>query len=308
MLEVKNLTKKYGSFEALKNISFLVNDSTIYGFLGKNGAGKTTTMNILAGLINYNSGTILINDSDFRREKRILLKKIGYLPQCPVFYNYMNAPEYLNFIGNLCGNSIQKIHQRTDEVLEIVGLSQYKKKKISGYSGGMKQRLGIAVALFNDPQLIFLDEPTSALDPEGRIEVIELIKKLKSEGKAIFLSTHILNDIERVCDDVSILDNGQILVSDSITGLKDKYLQPIFDVEVDKNSDFIKTKLLQEDWVRSVNLNGNVISVFVNDVNYAKENLIKKILMNNAVILSYSMRESTLEDIFMKVVTQSDNI
>ncbi|MDF2880392.1 MAG: ABC-type multidrug transport system, ATPase component [Clostridiaceae bacterium] len=308
MLEVTNLTKKYGDFEALKNISFKVNDGTIYGFLGKNGAGKTTTMNILAGLINYDYGSILINGRNLKKEKRILLKKIGYLPQCPIFYNYMNALEYLNFIGTLSDGNTQKIHQRTDEVLEIVGLTQHKKRKIAGYSGGMKQRLGIAVALFNDPQHIFLDEPTSALDPEGRIEVIQLIKKLKSQGKAIFLSTHILNDIEKICDDVSILDEGMILVSDSITGLKDKYIQPIFDVEVDKNLGLIKANLLNENWVHSINLNGNLMSIYVNDVNYAKENLIKKILMNNAVILSYSMRESTLEDIFMKVVTQNGNI
>jgi len=176
LLKIENLTKKYGDFEVLKNISFQVPKGCIYGFLGKNGAGKSTTMNILTGLINYNAGNIFINGKDFSTNKRQLLKTIGYLPQAPVFYGYMTGYEYLKFIGNLGGMSSKEISIRTDEVLQIVELkSEAAKRKLSGYSGGMKQRFGIAVALFNHPEILFLDEPTSALDPEGRMEVLSLI-------------------------------------------------------------------------------------------------------------------------------------
>ena len=197
MLKVIELRKSYGSFEVLKGISFEIEKGSIYGYLGPNGAGKTTTMNILSGLIDYNSGEILFEGSDLRKNKKNLLKKIGYLPQNPVFYGYMNAYEYLNFIGSLSGMDDRQIKQRTGEVLEIVKLTDAARRKIGSYSGGMKQRFGIAVTIFNNPEMVFLDEPTSALDPEGRMEVLELIKELRGNGTTVFLSTHILRGFRR---------------------------------------------------------------------------------------------------------------
>jgi ABC-2 type transport system ATP-binding protein len=308
MLKVQNINKKYGNFEVLKNISFEIEKGTIYGFLGPNGAGKSTTMNILSGLIDFNGGDIYLDGEDFKKNKRQLLRKVGYLPQNPVFYNYMSANEYLHFIGEITNMPQINIKKRTVEILDIVKLTESSKRKIGQYSGGMKQRLGIAVALFNKPEMVFLDEPTSALDPEGRMEILEFIKDLKSAGTTVFLSTHILSDIERVCDKVSILDKGQILVSDNLENLKSKYIQPIFDIEFDKDILKLDKVLSNIKWVEDVAINKNRASIYVNNLNVAKSELLKILVQQENNILSYNLRKSNLEDIFIRLVNKNDNI
>jgi len=303
LLKIEHLTKKYGTFEVLKNISFQVPSGSIYGFLGKNGAGKTTTMNILTGLINYNSGNISIDGKDFSTNKRQILKTIGYLPQTPVFYGFMTGYEYLKFIGNLSGMSRKEISIRTDEVLEKVDLkSDAARRRLSGYSGGMKQRFGIATALFNHPKILFLDEPTASLDPEGRMEVLDLIENLKSEGITVFLSSHILNDIERVCSEVSILDQGKILISSNLKQLEKKYIQPIFDIEVDGDIPFLKEVLMEHPFIENIKISQNKLSIYVKDISEGKKQLLKLILSTNNTVLSYNIRKSNLEDIFMRMV------
>lgn len=305
MLKVEKLTKKYGDFQVLKDISFEVPTGCIYGFLGKNGAGKTTTMNILTGLINCNSGNIIIDGKTFSTNRRQLLKSIGYLPQAPVFYGYMTGYEYLNFIGTLSGMSNKEISLRTDEVLGIVDLKKdAAKRKLSGYSGGMKQRFGLAVALFNHPKILFLDEPTSALDPEGRKEVLSLIETLKAEKITVFLSSHILNDIERICDEVSILDKGKILISSKLKELEEKYIQPIFDVEVEGDTNSLKEVLIKEPLVENIKISNNLLSIYVKNIDEGKEKLPKLIVAANSTILSYNIRKSNLEDIFMRMVVK----
>ncbi|MGH4051895.1 MAG: ATP-binding cassette domain-containing protein [Clostridium sp.] len=308
MIKVVNINKRYGNLQVLKNISFEIKRGTIYGFLGPNGSGKTTTMNILSGLIDFNSGEIYLDGKDFKKNKRQLLRKVGYIPQNPVFYNYMNAVEYLHFIGEIADMQEKSIRERTIEILDIVKLTDAANKKIGQYSGGMKQRLGIAVALFNNPELVFLDEPTSALDPEGRMEILEFIKGLKSEGTTVFMSTHILSDIERICDEVSILDKGEILVSDNLVNLKNKYIQPIFDIEFEKHCVNLARVLLNYKWVEKVLINENKASIYVNSLVIAKSELLKIIVQGENNILSFNLRKSNLEDIFMRLVNKNDNI
>jgi ABC-2 type transport system ATP-binding protein len=304
MLKAVNLTKSYGSHQVLKGISFDIKKGMIYGFLGQNGAGKTTTMNILTGLIGCNSGEIYLKGKPLREDKRKLLEAVGYLPQHPVFYGYMTALEYLNFIGQVNKMSSKEIKDRSREVLEIVKLTEDSKRKVGGYSGGMKQRFGIAVAMFNHPEILILDEPTSALDPEGRLEVLELIEKLKTEGTTVFLSTHILNDVERVCDEVSILHEGRIIVSEDLETLRNKYIQPIFDLEFEKDCTDIKKGLLEVDWVQNVAVSRNQASIYVRDINKAKQELLKTLSNENNPIMSFSLRKSNLEDIFLRLVNK----
>lgn len=308
MLKVFNLNKKYGEFEVLKNISFEIKKGTIYGFLGPNGAGKTTTMNILSGLIDFNGGEVYLDGENFKKNKRQLLKKVGYLPQNPIFYNYMNAIEYLHFIGEISNMSEKSIRERTTEILNIVKLTEASKRKIGQYSGGMKQRLGIAVALFNKPEIVFLDEPTSALDPEGRMEILEYIKGLKYEGITVFLSTHILSDIERICDEVSILDRGQILISDNLENLKNKYIQPIFDIEFEKHCLNLDKILLSLKWIEKVIIKENKASIYVNNLDIAKAELLKLLVQGENTILTFNLRKSNLEDIFIRLVNKNDNL
>jgi len=308
MLKISNLIKSYGSFEVLKGISFEIKRGKIYGFLGQNGAGKTTTMNILTGLLDYNSGNIMYNGKDFKKNKREILKKVGYLPQNPVFYGYMTGNEYLNFIGTLSNMSLPDIKNRSKEILEVVGLKDAGKRKLSGYSGGMKQRFGFSVALFNKPELLFLDEPTSALDPEGRMEILEFINSLKNEGVSVLLSTHILNDIERVCDEVSILKNGKIAVSAGLEELKNNYIQPIYDLEFENDCTTFKDKVSKFNWVETLQQSKNKLSIYVKDINLARSELLQLLALEPNHLMVFNLRKSNLEEIFLRSVNKNAHI
>lgn len=304
MIEVVNLKKNYGRFEALKSISFEVEKGSVFGFIGRNGAGKTTTMNILTGLIRFDEGKISIKGKDFLKNKRELTKSIGYLPETPTFYNYMNAYEYLKFIGEIIGYEVKNI----SKLLEMVKLTKQKKKRIGAYSRGMKQRLALAVAFMNSPEILFLDEPASALDPEGRVEMLELIEGLKDEKITIFLSTHILNDAERVCDRICIIDEGKILLTKSLSELHKTYIQPIFDIEFEEDPKDRINLLKKLKWIESVKENGHKISLYVKDIDYAKKEILKELSKFNTNVISYQIRKSTLEDIFMKMVSKNEVI
>lgn len=302
MIDVRNLTKKYGSFEALSDVSFTVKKGLVEGFLGPNGAGKSTTMNILAGLTGYDTGEIRIGGEDLKSNRKELSKKVGYLPESPEYYGYMNSYEYLAFIGRIAGYPSGKLEGRIDELLELSKLTADAHRKVSGYSRGMKQRLALAVAMLNDPEILILDEPTSALDPEGRREMMELIEKLKSEGKTVFLSTHILSDVERVCDEVNIINHGRIILSESLEQLKNSYIQPVYDIEFNGGCGDLKDILAGVDWVSKVIVNGNVASVFVKDVAAVKNRLLHEVSRCSETVVSYNLRKSNLEDIFIRLV------
>lgn len=308
MLKVVNLTKRYGTLEVLKGISFEIKKGSIYGFLGPNGAGKSTTMNILSGLIDFNGGEIYLGKQDFVKNKRKLLKRVGYLPQSPVFYGYMTAVEYLTFIGELGGMEGEKVKNRIMELLEVVKLSESANRRIGTYSGGMKQRLGLAAALFNSPEFVFLDEPTSALDPEGRMEVLEFIRGLKKSGTTVFFSTHILNDIERVCDEVSILSEGKILVSDNLENLKKKYIQPIYDIEFEDDTRELENRFKSVPWIQKTVTKKNKAAVYVSDMDRAKRELLGLIARESNPVISFNLRRSNLEDIFIRLVNNDENL
>jgi len=213
MLQIKNLKKSYKGFAVLHGLNMSLEKGDVYGFLGPNGCGKTTTMNIICDIITKDEGEVNFENKEV---------KIGYLPETPALYGYMNGYEYLDFIG-ACSEYDGDITARTAEVLEITGMTEGAKRRIKGYSRGMNQRIGIAAALYGKPDLIILDEPTSALDPEGRAEVMEIIKKLAETGSTIILCTHILSDVERVANKVGIIRNGVIPVEGSIEEIKRRF-------------------------------------------------------------------------------------
>ncbi|MCL2425054.1 MAG: ABC transporter ATP-binding protein [Oscillospiraceae bacterium] len=202
MLKINGLTKSYGGFSVLNGLNMSIEKGDIYGFLGTNGCGKTTTMNILCNIIPKDHGEIIHASEDM---------VIGYLPESPALFGYMNSYEYLDFIATCCDYS-GNIKERTAEVLHLTGMSNSATRRIDGYSRGMIQRIGIAAALYANPDLLILDEPTSALDPEGRAEVMNIISALSASGSTIILCTHILADVERVANKVGILRNGVMAV------------------------------------------------------------------------------------------------
>lgn len=214
MLKITNLHKRYKNFRVLKGLDMNLERGSVYGFLGKNGCGKTTTMNIICNIVAKDEGKIEFDGHNN--------PKIGYLTESPALYGFMNGYEYLRYIA-ACANYEGDIEKRISELLEIVGMSQGANRRIKGYSRGMNQRLGIAAAMFDNPELLILDEPTSALDPEGRADVMGIIGKLKQSGVTIILCTHIITDVERVADRIGIMKDGVMAEEGSIDSVIQKY-------------------------------------------------------------------------------------
>ena len=218
VLEIERLKKSYGTQNVLDGVTFSVDSGSVYGFIGKNGAGKTTTMTIALGLLKPDEGTVRINGERVTYGDTKTNKYVGYLPDVPEFYPFLTAGEYMALCADVSGLDKKESKKKISELLEMVGLEN-NKKRIRNYSRGMKQRLGIAQALINDPILLICDEPTSALDPIGRQQLLAVLKKVKEKTTVIF-STHILTDVEAVCDKVAILNNGKIVKQGSVEQLK----------------------------------------------------------------------------------------
>ncbi len=309
MIKVENLKKNYGNVKALKSISFEVEKGAVFGFIGRNGAGKTTTMNILAGLMNFDEGKIYIKGKDLLKEKAALKNSIGYLPETPAFYDYMSAYEYLSFMGRILEVDLKSMPGKIEKLRKMAHLTKKQaSRRISGYSRGMKQRLALAAAFMERPEILLLDEPASALDPEGRLEMLELIESFKNEDITIFLSTHILNDAERVCDRICIIDEGNILINKELEELKKEYIQPIFDVEFEKDPSAQVDAIKKTGWIDNIKASGRILSIYPKDIKTAREKmlgLINEIKEDNEV-LSYYIRKSTLEDIFIRMIKQNN--
>ncbi len=217
-LQISELSKSFGEKQVLKGICLSVPKHSIFGFVGKNGAGKTTTMKAILGLLKTDGGEITVEGQRVTFGETHTNRFIGYLPDVPEFYPFMTPREYLRLCGDACGMSRAQTEERSRELLELVGLSD-ENRRIKGFSRGMKQRLGIAQALLNDPKLLICDEPTSALDPIGRKEILDILASVKEHTTVLF-STHILSDVERICTDVAFLHDGTIAMQGSIAQLK----------------------------------------------------------------------------------------
>ncbi len=217
ILEVKDVKKSFGSKKVLDGVSFCVPENSIFGFIGRNGAGKTTTMRAILGLLITDGGEIHVCGEKVSYGNTPKNGNIGFLPDVPEFYGYMNATEYLTLCGRISGMENDFLRARIAELLVLVGLDK-EKHRIKGYSRGMKQRLGIAQALINRPKLLICDEPTSALDPVGRKEILDIISTAKEQTSVLF-STHILSDVERICTHAAFLEGGKIVLSGSIDSI-----------------------------------------------------------------------------------------
>ena len=231
-IRIEGLHKSFGEVQALDGLGLAVEPGSVFGFLGPNGAGKTTTIRILAGLARADAGQAWIDGLEVAADRRRLASRIGYCPQDPAFYPWMTAREFVDHVGRVFGLPAQERLARTDELLHLVGLAEVADRRVGGFSGGMGQRLGIAQALVNRPPVLLLDEPVSGLDPAGRKELLQLIERLRGEC-TVFMSTHILADVERVCDTVAIIDRGRLLAEAPQQELLGRYAVPAFEIEVE---------------------------------------------------------------------------
>jgi ABC-2 type transport system ATP-binding protein len=303
---IEDLKKYFGKVHALDGLSLSVAEGTVFGFLGPNGAGKTTTIRLLTGLSKPTSGKAWVAGVEVKPGPK-LAKHIGYLPEEPAFYTWMTPREFLDHVGRLFGFSAEQRKKRVGELLEQVGLAKVGKRRIGGFSKGMRQRLGLAQAMFNQPEVLFLDEPVSALDPVGRKEILEMIETLRGK-RTVFMSTHILADVERICDSIGIIDQGKLIVEAPQDELMRKYTIPAFEIEVEpsggKDLQTWTKKLTQNEWVTSTKIEGDKIRITVNDIETARISLVNMLPESKLPIRKFEMVTPSLEDVFMKVVHQ----
>ncbi len=298
----RELTRSFDGFLALDSLDLEVPERSVFGFLGPNGAGKTTTIKILTGLINPTRGAATVAGVDAREHSVDSRRRLGYLPEEPSFYGWMTGREFLEFSGRLFDLGRDELRERVDSLLEEVGLDEDGGRRVRTYSRGMRQRLGMAQALVNDPEVVFLDEPCSALDPLGRIEILEMIERLGREA-TVFMSSHILSDVDRICDTVAVLDRGKLVVQAGIEELRQRYVLPIFRVEFDRKPSEFRVRLNEADWVEEVDeVDGRRFVVHASDLERAKNSLPRIAASDEANLVRYELSSPTLEDIFVRMV------
>lgn len=307
ILTVNNLTKKYGDTTVIDNISFTIEHGKCVALIGPNGAGKTTALRMITRLIHPTAGTIALNKGNRKRDDRHF---IGYLPQHPIFYPWMTGLQFLSYCAELSGIDKKTAEQKAEQLLIRVGLEDAKLKRISAYSGGMKQRLAIAQAIIHDPKLLIMDEPVSALDPIGRREVLTLMEQLK-EKMSILFSTHILNDAEEISDELILLQRGKIVEYGALNALKKQYKTDKMTLTFDDGAERYLPQLQALDTIQRVTEQKNVLHVTVTDVYKARDDILQLIAENKWPLISFEVHRATLEDLFMKVVREhamDDNV
>jgi ABC-2 type transport system ATP-binding protein len=220
MIQTSDLTRFYGALAAVRDLNLSVEKGELFGFLGPNGAGKTTTIRMIIGLLRPTSGTVRVAGHDVSQEPMAVKRSVGYLPQTPLLYERLTGREFLRFIGGLYGISEKKIESRTKHLMELMALSDKADQLIESYSGGMRNKIGLCAALLHQPPVLVLDEPLTGLDPHSARQVKDLLRDMCRRGHTVFLSTHVLEIAERVCDRVGILDQGQLIAVGTMEDLR----------------------------------------------------------------------------------------
>lgn len=302
ILEINGLSKSFGNKEVLSGLNMTVAQNSVFGFVGQNGAGKTTTMKIILGLLKADGGSITVCGEKVSYGDTKTNRHIGFLPDVPEFYGYMMPMEYLKLCGEITGLSKEQIHSKAKELLDLVGLGN-ENKKISSFSRGMKQRLGIAQALLNEPKLLICDEPTSALDPIGRRQILDILLAIKGKTTVVF-STHILSDVESICDYVAFLHDGKIALQGSLSEVRKKYRSRGYNImfeNEDQLNIFINTIELEDHDIDLVK-NKNQVTVGFNDPKEDGSFLIDLLANKKIVPLRFEKIEPSLENLFREVV------
>ncbi|MFS4429333.1 ABC transporter ATP-binding protein [Chryseobacterium sp. S90] len=294
-ITTRNLSYIIGSKTILNNINLNIPEGSIYGYLGRNGAGKSTTIKLLLGLLESSADNIFIQNKSLQQNRTEILASTGNLIESPCFYTKLTVFENLKYLDIIYG----KGNKRIDEVLELVDLHNEKKKKATALSMGMKQRLGIAMAIFHDPKLLILDEPLNGLDPQGIFEMRKLFQHLNEEGKTIFLSSHILSELEKTATHIGIIEGGQMIFQ----GTKNELLSNVEkDVVLKVNPVEKALSLLQDTFSATLN-NTNKISVKIND-DKEFNGLLTTLVQNGIEIYDIESQSTNLEQIFINLISK----
>ena len=306
-IETIELTKKYKALTAVNRLNLKVKTNTVHGFLGPNGAGKTTTIKILIGLLKADSGTTRIFEQVVQGDKPDIRLRIGYMPELPKFPKHLTGYELLDIYGKMYGMTKQERREQIPKLLETVDLKNREKDHIGKYSKGMQQRLGIAQALVSNPELVIMDEPSLGLDPVGMVEVREILKEVAKEGVTVFISSHLLHEVQQICSHVTIINRGIALESDTLTNVSSRLSGlPTLLVEVSDLTDKIIKSLEKLSFVSSISKENNKMIISVNTRDDVRTRVSKAITKSKGVIVSMSLKEQSLEDVFMKLVKDQE--
>ena len=297
ILTINNLTKKYGSLTAVNNLSFTINKGNVYGILGPNGSGKSTTLGMVLNVVNKTSGDFhWFDGSDSTHEA---LKKVGAIIEHPNFYPYMTATQNLALVCKIKGVEPFKI----EEKLEIVGLLDRKDSKFKTFSLGMKQRLAIASALLNDPEILILDEPTNGLDPQGIHQIREIIRKIASTGTTILLASHLLDEVEKVCSHVVIIRKGVKLYSGRVDEMNASH--GFFELKANE-SEKLRALLAEHPSIGKITYEAGLVTAFLEEPMDAEQ--LNSFLFSKGIVLSYLVkRKESLEEQFLQITNQISN-
>lgn len=293
LLTAEKLTKKFGIHTAADQLDLQIQPNECVALLGPNGAGKTTTLQMLAGLLTPTSGHIQFMGNEF-----VDRKFIGYLPQYPAFYPWMSAKEYLQFAGRLSGIPKKELQGKIEEMLAFAGLGKAKNKRLGGFSGGMKQRLGLAQAMIHEPRLLILDEPVSALDPSGRRDVLKMMNEMKKK-MAILFSTHVLHDAEQVCDEIVMLKDGKVKWNGNLSTLRAMQKENRVVIETEEEmGEWLKAKSYIAECSFVSMKSAEIRLVHPNDRN----SLLRDCIEKGLTITHFAEKGRTLEDAYLELM------
>lgn len=309
MIEICDLTKKYGSFTALDHLNLSLDEGVVFGFVGANGAGKSTTFSILATLLSPTSGDAFINGKSVVKEPEEVRKQIGYMPDFFGVYDQLKVDEYLDFYGASYGIRAAERKVLIPQLLELVNLTNKRYDYVDLLSRGMKQRLCLARALIHDPKVLILDEPASGLDPRARVEMRDILRNLKSMGKTILISSHILPELAEMCDEIGVIDNGKLIAHGNVATIQAQ-LQggKRIVVKVAERLQEVRTFLEEDPMITSIDVvdNRSEIAFSYRGTNTDQVALLRKAMLADLPIYALSEEEKDLEDVFMAMTKGAD--
>lgn len=307
MLKISNLTKRYGKFTALDNLNLEIKKGEVFGFVGPNGAGKTTTMKIIAGLIKADSGTVLIDGIDARKNRKGVKDKIGYMPDFFGVYDNLKAMEYMEFYASIYGIQGTEAKRICIDLLELAGLSEQADCYVDDMSRGMKQRLCLARSLVHNPELLVLDEPASGLDPRARVEMKEILKELHGKGKTILISSHILPELVQMCTNIGIIEKGRMAVTGTVEEILNMRgsARPLV-MKFTENQERAVEILKKNDLVNNVIISENSISVLFQGGEQEEADLLAEMIQSGVMLSSFARADSDLEALFLQITSKEE--
>ncbi|WP_097014258.1 ABC transporter ATP-binding protein [Anaerocolumna aminovalerica] len=307
MLQIRNLTKKYGKFTALDNLNLTIDQGQIFGFVGPNGAGKTTTMKIIAGLLRPDSGQVYLDGIEQKEHIKAFKERIGYMPDFFGVYDNLKAKEYMEFYASIYGIEGEQSRKLSLELMDLVGLSDKADSYVDSLSRGMKQRLCLARSLIHNPEFLILDEPASGLDPRARYDMKEIIKELNKRGKTILISSHILPELAQMCTNIGIIENGKMMVTGTVEEIMTTrgMASPLVMRFVNGQEKAIKI-LKENELVDNITIRDNSVSILFKGNEEEEAMLLTDMIKNGAYVNYFSREESDLESLFIQITGHTE--